>query len=173
MHSIIVYFSRAGENYGVGVVEQGNTRVLAGLIAELSGAALSEIRPAEPYPQNYEQCLARARKEQASAARPALAGVPMDLSAYDTVFLGSPIWWEDLPMPVYAFAESTDLSGRTIAPFCTHEGGGFDGTDRRIAALCPSARVTSPLYMYGHVAQQGGSAARQAVQAWLEHIGLS
>lgn len=174
MHGIVVYFSRAGENYGVGVVEKGNTRVLAERIAAVSGSDLFEIRPQRPYPQNYEQCLAAARRDQAAAARPALDGMPDSLPAHDTLFLGTPIWWEDLPMPVYAFLENADLSGMVIAPFCTHEGGGFEGADRKIAALCPTAaRVTPPLFMYGHDAQQGGSAAEQAVRAWLEHIGLA
>lgn len=174
MRGIVVYFSRAGENYGVGVVEKGNTRVLAEQIASVSGSALFEITPQKPYPQNYEQCLAAARRDQAAAARPALAGMPDSLSSHDTVFLGTPIWWEDLPMPVYTFLENADLSGMVIAPFCTHEGSGFDGTDRRIAALCPAAaRVTPPLFMYGHDAQQGGSTAEQAVRAWLERLALA
>ena len=103
--SIVIYFSHTGENYSVGVIQEGNTAKVAKEIARQTGAAIWELKEAEPYPAKYNDCIARAKKELQTKARPAFQGNPPDLTAYDTIYLGYPNWWGDAPMVVYAFLE--------------------------------------------------------------------
>lgn len=137
MGSILVaYFSRAVNNYVNGRVEPlevGNTEVVAQMIARETGGDLFRIEPVEPYPADYRACTDQAAAEKRAGARPALRVLPEDMSGYDVVFLGYPNWWGTMPMPVYTFLESVDLAGRTVLPFCTHEGSGLSGTERDIA----------------------------------------
>ena len=108
--------------------------------------------PQTPYPTVYKTCTDVAKDEQRRAARPAYTG-EIDTSGYDTIYLGYPIWWGDLPMVVYTFLEAHDLNGKTIVPFCTHEGSGSSGTDGKIRRLYKSATVRTPLAVRGTVAQ--------------------
>lgn len=164
--SIVVFFSRANENYGVGIVEQGNTAVLAEIIAEKTGSDTFEVQPATAYPAGYDECCDVALDEQNAGARPAYVG-DVDLAPYKTVYLGYPIWWGDLPMCMYAFLESHDWADKDIKPFCTHEGSGVSGTDSAIASTCTGAAVDAPLSMTGTAAQTERLAAESAVEAWL------
>jgi len=125
--TLVVYYSRANENYNVGVVEVGNTELLAKEIVKKTGADEFKITEVEKYPENYTECIDRATKERTENARPAYEG-DIDTSEYDTIYLGYPIWWGDLPMVVYTFLEKHDFSGKTIIPFNTHEGSGNSGT---------------------------------------------
>lgn len=164
--AIVIYFSRAGENYGVGVVEQGNTAVLVKMIAAKTGSDLFEISPEVAYPEGYDECCDVALDEQGSGARPAYVG-DVDLASYKTVYLGYPIWWGDLPMCVYTFLEAHDWADKNILPFCTHAGSGVSGTDRSIANACEGATVGSPLAMAGTTAQNDRAMAESDVDAWL------
>ena len=119
---LVAYFSLAGEQYGVGVIEEGNTSIIAHMIAEQTGADLFEIEAAVPYPASHSELLDVSRQEMASSARPEIAGIVDNMDSYDTIFIGYPNWWGDMPMIVYGFLESYDLSGKTIVPFCTHGG---------------------------------------------------
>lgn len=110
--TLIVYFS-----------ESGNTRGLANRIRALTGSDIFEIRPANPYPDNYSELLDRAQEEQRTQERPALSGRVQDMERYDTILLGFPNWWACIPMPVATFLESYNFSGKTIIPFCSHGNG--------------------------------------------------
>lgn len=162
----VVFYSRAGENYNVGVVEVGNTAKVAQEIAAQTGAALLEVQPANAYPDAYDECCDVALAEQDDGARPALQQTP-DLAAYDTIYLGYPIWWGDLPMAMYTLLEAVDLSGKAIHPFNTHEGSGNAGTYETIAGLCPDATVGEGLAIRGTVAQNEPEAVADAVRSWL------
>lgn len=164
--SIVVYFSRADENYGVGYVEQGNTAVLAEMISAKTGSDMFEIKPEAAYPASYQECCDVALEEQHAGARPAYT-VDVDLAPYKTVYLGYPIWWGDLPMCVYTFLEAHDWAGKDIHPFCTHEGSGVSGTDSKLVAACAGATVGTPLSMTGTTAQTDRPMAESAVDAWI------
>ena len=161
-----MYFSHTGENYGVGVIEEGNTAIVAKLIAEKTGADLFEIVPAEAYPEGYNECCDVALNEQNEGARPAFAQ-DVDLMPYKTVYLGYPIWWGDLPMCVYTFLESHDWAGKDIRPFCTHGGSGLAGTESKIASTCSGASVGQGLSIAGTTAQNSRDQAQAAVDAWI------
>ena len=168
--ALVVYFSRADENYNVGYIEKGNTRILAEMIAEATGADTFEIKPAKPYPKEYTPATEIAKKEKNENARPEIVGTMPDVSGYDVFFLGYPIWWGDLPMPCYTFFDKVKLEGKTIAPFCTHEGSGLSGTDRYIADAT-KAKVTEALEMKGATAQKNQGEAKKEVMAWLKKLG--
>ena len=125
--SIVIYFSRADENYSVGNVEVGNTELFAKEIIKKTGADEFKITPKVAYPEDYQAAVDQATKERNEQARPEYVG-DVDLENYDTVFLGYPSWWGDLPMVVYNFIEKHDWSGKTVIPFNTHEGSGNSGT---------------------------------------------
>lgn len=170
--TLVAFFSRAGENYNVGVIKTGNTRVVADLIAERTGADLFEIRTVTPYPESYDECTDVAMREQTANARPEIVDPPASLDAYDTVFVGYPIWWGDLPMAVYSFLERYDFSGKTVIPFCTHEGSGLGGTQSGVEKACPGAKVRAGLAVKGTVAQNDHGKAKSAVEDWLGKLGF-
>ena len=170
--TLIVYFSRAGENYNVGTVSTGNTAIVAGMIAESTGADQFEIVPVTPYPSNYNECLEVATQEQRDNARPEYVGDVENWADYDTVFFGYPIWWGDLPMIVYTFLEGHDWSGKTVIPFNTHEGSGQGGTQRTVERLCTGATVLNGLAIQGKTAQNNRDAAQKSVNDWLDKLGF-
>ena len=134
---VVVFFSRAGENYEVGEVTVGNTAKLAQEVARRTDSPMIEITRTEPYPERYAATSEMVQEEQRVNARPlfTLSGDVDALDSSDTVFLGYPIWCGDMPMPVYAFLENRDWSGKTIYPFCTHGGSGLGRTPERITAI--------------------------------------
>lgn len=125
--TLVVYFSRADENYNVGTVEIGNTELLAKEIIAKTGADEFKIEPKDKYPTNYQEAIERATEERKSSARPEYID-DVDITDYDTIFFGYPIWWGDMPMIVYNFIEKHDWNGKTVIPFNTHEGSGNSGT---------------------------------------------
>ena len=165
---LIAYFSRAGENYSVGVIDKGNTAIVAEQIAQQTGGTLFEIVPVVPYPTGYEEMKDVATQERDSDARPEIANTVENWDEYDVVFLGYPIWYGDMPMIVYNFLESYDFSGKTVIPFNTHEGSGQSGTQSRIATAIPDTTVLSGLAIRGSTAQNDDAATRSAVEAWIE-----
>ena len=162
----MLYFSHTGENYGVGVIEEGNTAIVAKMVADKTGADMFEIVPSVAYPEGYDACCDVALAEQGENARPAYTG-DIDLSSYKTVYLGYPIWWGDLPMCVYTFLEAHDWAGKNIHPFCTHAGSGLSGTVSSIQSKCAGASVGEGLSIAGTTAQNSRSEAQAAVDAWL------
>ena len=101
---LLTFFSRAGENYGVDDTKVGNTEVIAGYIKDYFGDKIDvfKLEPVNPYPDAYQECAEIGKREKTENARPAFQG-EVDLSAHDTIFLGYPIWWGDLPPVVYTF----------------------------------------------------------------------
>ena len=129
-NTLVVYFSRTGEQYTVGVIDEGNTAIVAKMIADQTGADLFEVLPVDDYyPMTYDELTEVAKQEQNDNARPAYAGEVPDLSQYDTIFIGAPVWWGDWPMIMYTFFENNAdaLAGKTLIPFSTHEGSGLSG----------------------------------------------
>ena len=131
---LVIYFSRTGEQYQVGVIDKGNTAIVAEMIAEKTGADLFEIIPETDYPYTYNELLDVAKKEQREKARPAIKGDLPDLSQYKTIFIGAPVWWNDWPMIMYTFFENNveELAGKSLVPFSTHGGAGLSGFDKKL-----------------------------------------
>ena len=172
--SLVVYFSRTGEQYTVGVIDKGNTAIVAEMIAAETGADLFELVPAEDhYPMTYDELTDIAKQEQRDGARPAYAGEVPDLSQYDTIFIGAPVWWGDWPMILYTFFENNAdaLAGKTLVPFSTHEGSGLSGFDKKLAKACPDAVVEKGLAVRGNDCQNRQDSVREDVAEWLEELG--
>lgn len=166
MAQLIAYFSRADENYFSGAlktVEVGNTEIAAKMIQEITGADLFKIDPIMPYSKDYNECIAQAQEDQQRNARPELKGYPESIDKYDTIYLGYPNYWGTMPMPVFTFLEHFDFTGKTIRPFCTHEGSGLGHSEKDIRSLCSGAKVEKGL------AVQGGSVkdAKDMIQKWV------
>ncbi len=168
---LVAYFSRAGENYRVGYIKKGNTHIMADMIADVTGADTFEIKTVTPYPEDYKACTEVARKEQDSDARPALSGKVENWQDYDTVFLGYPIWWSDMPMAVYTFMESYDWTGKAIIPFCTSAGNVMTGRESDIPEFAKGAAVKEGLGLEGKRVQEQPDAVRPQVEAWLASLG--
>ena len=168
--TLIVYFSRTGENYNVGNVEVGNTAMLASYIKEYLKCDSFEIVPMDKYPENYDECTELASKEKEDNARPKIDGKIDNFDSYKTVFIGYPIWWGDLPMIMYTFLEEYDLDGKTVIPFNTHEGSGNAGTYDTIKEKLPSANVnTQGLALDGKTARSEDG--KQQTIDWLKQLG--
>ena len=169
---LVAYFSRTGEEYGVGNITKGNTAIVAEMIAKKVGADTFEIKAATPYPNDYNACTELAKKELESNVRPALASNIGSLAQYDTIFIGYPIWWGAVPRVLLTFLESGDFSGKKIIPFCTHGGSGLAGTEREIKTACPNSNVLSGLAISGRSAQNDSAAVQKDVDAWLKTLGF-
>lgn len=155
--SLTVYFSWSG-----------NTAAVAQEIGRQTGADTFEIVPATPYTDDYNTLLDIAQEERRNSARPAISG-SVDLSGYDTVFLGFPCWWGDMPMILYTFLDAYDLSGKTVAPFVTSGGSGFSGAIDTIESMEPGAAVTDGLSLGSGEAANSSA----AVAEWLGALGLA
>jgi flavodoxin len=167
---LIAYFSRAEENYGVGVVEKGNTQIVAEMIVEETGGDLFHIQTVITYPDDYDECTEVAKQEKADNARPELDFKVNNFKDYDVIYLGYPIWWSDMPMAVYTFLESYDFSDKTVIPFNTHAGDGQAGTVDNIKEICSQATFLDGLVISGADAQNEPDNTREQVVKWVAKI---
>lgn len=147
----------------------GNTGVVADIIAQATGADLFSIRTVEQYPDTYDATIDQGQQEQSDGARPELATHLENLDSYDTIFLGFPNWWSDMPMAVYTFLDEVDLSDKTVIPFVTSGGSGFSNTISTIQQMEPQATVQEGLSIGGSSA----TGAQQQVESWLSELGLA
>ena len=171
--TLVLYFSRTGEQYVVGVIDKGNTAIVAEMIAEQTGADLFEVLPADDhYPMTYDALTDVAKQEQNENARPEYSGTLPDLSKYSTIFIGSPVWWGDWPMIMYTVFENNDFSGKTLIPFSTHEGSGLSGFDKKLAGACPDSTIGKGLAIEGNDAQNNQEKAMESVSGWLAELGF-
>jgi len=173
---LVAYFSQAGEQYGVGVITEGNTSKLAKVIAKKlkSDGAMVDLFHIEAdkfYPTKYKPLTEVAKEELNKNERPRIKGKVPNITDYDEIFLGYPIWWGDMPMTCYTFLEGSDFSGKKIYPFCTHAGSGTAGTQARIQKAVPKATVSIVLAVSGTTAQNDAARSQKEVDAWFKKIG--
>ena len=152
------------------VIAPGNTAQLAQWIGQETGGELFSIRTTESYPSDYDECMDRASEELAEDARPELSVHVENMDQYDTIFLGYPNWWADCPMAVLSFIEEYDLSGKTVALFCSHGTGGVGRSVRTITEALPEdcTVIDDVLGVY----RPDVPGAQSEVQEWLSRIGL-
>lgn len=167
--TLIIYFSRNGMNYWHGDTKNlavGNTARMAKVIQEATGADIWEIQPVHSYSFDYRQTTAKAQKEQEADARPEFKLPIPDLSQYDLIFFGHPIWWSEMPMVVRTFLDKANLSGKKIAHFCTHEGSGFGGSESDLKARQPRAVYLPSLAIAGTQVDS----STKTIQDWAKKI---
>lgn len=177
--SLVVYFSapvaeRSGQVDGISSASRtsrsntykGNTEYIAELISKETNADLFEIVPKEAYADTYDKMVQKAQEEQLNNERPAIKNRVNNLSKYDTIYVGYPIWWSDMPQILYTFFDTYDLKGKNIIPFCTHAGSGLSGTVGRIKRLEPDATVYKGLAIYRTDVTNSDS----EVKSWVEKM---
>lgn len=166
--SLVVYFSRSGENWNVGTVEKGSTQLVAEYIADKTGAEIYRIEPVTPYPDSYSEMLKVAEEEQKENKRPEIKTPVDNWEQYDRIYLGYPIWDGDMPMIVYSFLESQDFSGKIIYPFDTHGGSGLAGTVDNIKNSAAGADVMDGLGILGEDIQKDFNSLTDTIDSWLD-----
>lgn len=171
IRSLIAYFSRAGNNYVGGkivILAVGNTEVAAKMIQKQTGNDMFRIDTIKGYPADYHEATDVAKQELHQNARPELSGHVDNITDYSVIYLGYPIWWGTMPMAVFTFLEEYDFSGKTIIPFCTHEGSGLGRSVTDISKLCPNSTVTHGLAICGGEAKT----AQNKISEWLRKLGM-
>lgn len=169
MATLIAYFSRTDENYVGGSIRElkvGNTARVAEMIQKLTGADMFWMEMAKPYARTYNECINEAQKDQKADARPELTSYPESIDGYETIYLGYPNYWGTMPMAVFTFLEHFDFSGKTIRPFCTHEGSGLGSSVQNIRKTCPDANVESGLAVHGSRID----ASKGDVEDWIKSV---
>lgn len=154
-NTLILYFSMSG-----------NTETVANYIHEEIGGDIVKLETVQTYPEDYDELVDYAREEQRDNTRPELETTIENIEQYDTIFLGYPNWWGDMPMPIYSFLDQYDLSNKTIAPFITHGGSGLSGTSANIANEEPDAVVTEGLAINGDDVDD----CQDEVNEWLDEL---
>ena len=165
---LVVFFSHAGDNYSVGNIQVGNTKIVADYISELTGADQFEIVTHKYDGMAYRPLCDLAKEEQQSGELPPFEGTVENIDQYDTVFIGGPVWWGTYPQVMFTFFSEYDLNGKTIIPFTTHEGSGLGRCVDDVKKAYPNATVTGEFSMYGHDVREG----RGRVEKWLKRIGF-
>ena len=158
--TLVVFFSRAGENYHYGGrtnLEVGNTEVVAGMIRDRTGADLYKIEPADRYPDSYDETVDRNNEEQESNARPAIAGALPDVGPYEVVILGSPVWGSRAPRIMSTFLDGVDLGGKTVLPLVTYAVSGMSGIDDVYRTALTAAMVERGLAVRGEEVRDAGA----------------
>lgn len=149
---LIAFYSRSGENIVNGEIralKTGNTERIALLLQSMTRGDLFQIEQRAPYSEDYFRCLDRARWDLCTGARPALKYPAPDMTPYDVIYLGFPNYWGTMPAAVFTFLESSDLGGKTVRPFCTHEGSGMGKSLDDLRRVCPNARIAGGIAIRG------------------------
>lgn len=156
--SLVVYFSWSG-----------NTEKVAKSIQSQTGSDIFKIVPKTPYSTDYNTVVDDAKVEQQNNARPEIKDSIANITDYDTVYVGFPNWWGDMPMILYTFFDTYDLSGKTVALFCTSGGSGLSNSVNEVKELEPNATVTKGL----HIGSSASANPDSAVKSWLDEIGMT
>jgi flavodoxin len=154
---LVAYFSHTG-----------NTEVIANKIHESVGGDIFKIVTVDPYPTNYMAVVNQAKKEQEENYRPKLKSKVENMDSYNVIFIGYPDWWGTMPMAVFTFLEQYDFSGKTIIPFCTHEGSGLGRSVTDIKKICPKSTILDGLAIRGSDVKK----ANGDVSNWLRKLGM-
>ena len=166
--ALVVFFSHAGDNYSVGNIEVGNTKIVADYITEITGAEQFEIVTHKYDGMAYTPLINLAKEEASKGELPEYEG-DIDLTKYDTVFIGGPVWWGTYPQVMFTFFKkhANDLKGKTVIPFTTHEGSGLANCVEDVKDAFPGANVQKGFSIYGHEVRTN----KAKVEKWLKGLG--
>ena len=163
--SIIIYFSRADENYFGGsmrYIDKGNTEVIAEYIKDIVGAEMFKVEPQVPYSAEYMQCIEEAKVRTKNHNAPIKEEVP-DISSYEVIYVGAPVYWGGMPEELFTALKGLDYTGKTIRPFVTHEGSGLSSIPNQLKDICTGAVVTNGLAISG----SSVNSAKSKVENWI------
>lgn len=164
--ALVVFFSHAGDNYAVGNIQVGNTKIVADYISDITGADQFEIVTHKYDGMAYKPLCDLAKVEQQRGELPEYEG-SIDVAQYSAVFIGGPVWWGTYPQVMFTFFSKCDLSGKTIIPFTTHEGSGLGNCVNDVKKAYPNATVKDGFSIYGHDVRSG----KAAIEKWLKGLG--
>ena len=164
--SIVIFFSHTGDNYSVGNIEVGNTKIVADYITEIKGADQFEIVTHKYDGMAYMPLIELAKEEANKGELPPYEGTAPDLSQYDTVFIGGPVWWGTYPQVMFTLFKDINLDGKTVIPFTTHEGSGLASCASDVKKAFPKAKITGEFSIYGHEVRTG----KAKVEKWLKGL---
>jgi len=164
MKSLVIYFSRADENFSVGYITKGNTEVIAEYIRDFIGADLFKVERKTPYPRDYDTCLKETKEEKEQNLRPELARELTNIDGYDTIYIGAPIYWGTMPQPMFTQLEKLNFEGKNVKVFTTHEGNGIGNVLNDVKKICYNANVSdNALSIFGHEVTE----KREEVRNWI------
>lgn len=149
---LITFFSLAGETYVNGRIENrpvGNTEVIARKLQDKIGGDIFHIETVTPYPHDHYEIIDKAKEELHTNDRPEIKGSVEDMNSYETIILGYPNWWGTMPMAVKTFLEGYDFGGKTIIPYCTHEGSGMGHSESDLKKICPDSTILQGTPIHG------------------------
>lgn len=155
--TLVIYYSRSG-----------NTKQIADYISEKIGGDVVRLETVRTYPSNYDEMLDTAKEEQRNGGRPELKNKNINITNYDTIFLGYPIWWGEIATPVYTFLDEYDLSGKKIAPFVTSGSSGLSGTPSDIKREESGAEVLEAM----SITSSTLSNYKSLTDNWLSKLGF-
>lgn len=152
MKTLIVYYSKSGENWFDGkkqILEKGNNEIIAEHLSSLLSAKTLRLEMKEPYSDDYDKCCEETLADQKANRRPELKEIKEDINSYDVIYLIYPIYWANAPMPLFTFLESYSFKGKIIYPICSHEGSSFGSSLTFIRKTCQDAKILDPLQIPG------------------------
>lgn len=167
MKKLVIYFSHTGENYlrdGIRNITKGNTEIVAEKIAAMTGAELFKVETVQEYPYNYHECCDVAEYELNKNIHPKLKKYLDNITEYDPIYIGYPIWWGTMPMAMFSLLSKLDFRGKTIKPFATSEGSGLGSSVADLTRICPNAIIKKGLAICGSDASMSDT----LVKNWLD-----
>ena len=159
--SLIIYFSRADENYAVGYVDKGNTEYVAEYVRDLTNADMFKVEPLVPYAKDYETCIKEAKERIGNAPIKEKVG---DISNYEVIYIMSPIYWDTYAPEIETAIKDLDFTGKTIRVITTHEGSGLANVVTDIKRICTGANVLNDA-----IAIKGSEAkdSKSKIESWI------
>lgn len=162
--SLVIYFSRADENYAVGNISKGNTEVIAEYIQEITGADLFKVEPLKPYSKNYKECCDEALEEKRQNARPELVKYLDNIDDYEVIYIGFPIYWGTMPNPMFTQLERLNWNGKIVKYFSTHEGSGLGSSESDIKRICQGATILPGIAIRGSMVKE----SKSKIENWIK-----
>lgn len=160
--SLIIYFSRADENYAVGNITKGNTEVIAQYIKEITNANIFKVEPLIPYAKDYSTCIEEAKVRTSTHNAPIKESIS-DISDYEVIYIGSPIYWGGMPEELFTALKVLNFEGKIIRPFTTHEGSGLSNVPNQLKEICHGAQILPGLAIVGSKVNE----AKETVENWI------
>ena len=162
--SLVIYFSRADENYAVGYIEKGNTEIIAEYIRDIVGADLFKVEGIKGYSANYQKCIEEAKERQQKNERPELKQYLEDISQYEVIYIGAPVYWGIMPQEMITELEKLDFTGKIVRVFTTHEGSGLGSIPAQVKKVCKGANVLDDgIAIRGSAVKQ----SKEKIENWL------
>ena len=143
-------------------IDKGNTEIIAEYIKDITGADIFKVEPLEEYSKDYMECIEEAKVRTRNKVAPIKGNVP-DLSSYEVIYVGSPVYWGGMPEELFTALKGIDFSGKIIRPFVTHEGSGLSSIPNQLRDICSGAVITSGLAITGSQVKE----SRSKVEEWI------